>query len=63
LPLTSLVSIANMPLKGAVGELSGVSSVKVDIDTKTVHIDYDDQMVTLAKIEEVLDEIGYKVAK
>jgi copper chaperone len=50
-------------IEGAVGELSGVSSVKVDIPTKTVHIDYDSQRVTLAKIEEVLDEIGYTVAK
>jgi copper chaperone len=50
-------------IEGAVGELPGVSSVKVDIPTKTVHIDYNRQKVTLAKIEEVLDEIGYTVAK
>jgi copper chaperone len=45
-------------IEGAVGELSGVSSVKVEIHTKTVHINYDGQKDTLAKIEEVLDEIG-----
>lgn len=50
-------------IEGAVGGLPGVSSVKVDLPTKTVHIDYDSQKVTLAKIEEVLDEIGYTVAK
>jgi len=50
-------------IEGAVGKLSGVSSVKVDIPTKTVHIDYDSEKVTLAKIEEVLDDIGYTVAK
>ena len=50
-------------IEGAVGELSGVSSVNVDIPTKTVHIDYDSQKVTLSKIEEVLDDIGYTVAK
>ncbi len=50
-------------IEGAVGKLSGVSSVKVDIPTKTVRIDYDSQEVTLAKIEEVLDDIGYTVAK
>ena len=50
-------------IERAVGKLSGVSSVKVDIPTKTVHIDYDNQKVTLAKIEEVLDDIGYTVAK
>jgi len=42
---------------------TGVRSVKVDIATKTVHLDYDSQKVTLAKIEEVLDDIGYTVAK
>jgi copper ion binding protein len=50
-------------IEGAVGELPGVSNVKVDIPTKTVHIDYDPQQVTLTKIEEVLDDVGYTVAK
>ncbi len=50
-------------IEGAVGELSGVGNVKVDIPTKTVHIDYDSREVTLAKIEEVMDDIGYTVAK
>ncbi len=50
-------------IEGAVGKLVGVSQVKIDIPTKTVHIDYDSQKVTLAKIEEVLDETGYTVAK
>jgi copper chaperone len=50
-------------IEAAVGKLSGVSSVKVDIAAKTVHIDYDSQEVTLAKIEEVLDDIGYTVDK
>jgi len=50
-------------IEGAVGKLEGVSQVKVDIPTKAVHIDYDSQKVTLAKIEEVLDDTGYTVAK
>lgn len=50
-------------IEGALGELDGVSSVRVDIPTKTVHIDYDPQKVMLARIEEVLDETGYTVAK
>ena len=50
-------------IEGAVGQLKGVSTVRVDIPTKTVHIDYDPQQVTLAKIEEVLDDTGYTVAK
>jgi copper chaperone len=50
-------------IEGAVGQLDGVSQVKVDIPTKTVHIDYNTEIVTLAKIEEVLDETGYTVAR
>jgi copper chaperone len=50
-------------IEGALGELAGVNTVKVDIPTKTVHIDYDPQKVTLMKIEEVLDDTGYTVAK
>ncbi|MDQ6645409.1 MAG: cation transporter [Chloroflexota bacterium] len=50
-------------IEGAVGALAGVSNVTVDIPTKAVHIDYDPQKVTLATIEEVLDDTGYTVAK
>jgi copper chaperone len=50
-------------IEGELGKLAGVDTVKVDIPTKTVHIDYDPQKVTLTKIEEVLDDIGYTVAK
>jgi copper chaperone len=50
-------------IEGALGELVGVNVVKVDIPTKSVHIDYDPQKITLMKIEEVLDETGYIVAK
>ena len=50
-------------IEGAVGELEGVNSVKVDIPAKTVNVTYDPQKVTLEKIEEVLDDTGYTVAK
>jgi copper chaperone len=50
-------------IEGVVGKLEGVSSVTVDIPTKAVHLTYDSQKVTLAKIEEVLDDTGYTVAK
>jgi len=50
-------------IEGAVGQLEGVRQVKVDIPTKTVHIDYDPAIVALTKIEEVLDDTGYTVAK
>ena len=50
-------------IEGALGTLAGVRSVDVDIPTKTVHLSYDPEQVTLAKIEEVLDDTGYTVAK
>lgn len=50
-------------IEGAVGKLAGVSQVHVDIPTKSVRIDYDPRIIDLAKIEEVLDETGYPVAK
>ena len=50
-------------IEGAVGIVEGVSSVKVDIPTKSIHLTYDPQMVSLAKIEEVLDDTGYTVEK
>ena len=50
-------------IEGALGELTGVNTVKVDIPTKTVNLTYDPKQVTLEKIEEVLDDTGYTVAK
>jgi copper ion binding protein len=50
-------------IEGAVGKVEGVSSVKVDIPTKSVHLTYDPQKVSLEKIEEVLDDTGYTVEK
>jgi copper chaperone len=50
-------------IEGALGKLAGVNTVKVDIPTKTVHVEYDPQQVTLTKIEEVMDDVGYTVAK
>ena len=50
-------------IEGELGKLTGVDAVKVDIPTKTVHLIYDPQKVTIEKIEEVLDDVGYAVAK
>jgi copper chaperone len=50
-------------IEGAVGKVEGVSSVKVDIPTKSIHLTYDPQQVSLEKIEEVLDDTGYTVEK
>lgn len=50
-------------IEGAVGKLPGVSSVHVNIPAKAVNIHYDSQKVSLQKIEEVLDDVGYTVEK
>ena len=50
-------------IEGTLGKLDGVSNVTVDIPTKTIHLNYDPQKVSLAKVEEALDDIGYTVAK
>jgi copper chaperone len=49
-------------IEGAVGKVEGVKTVLVDIPAKTVQIEYNPQQVTLAKIEEVMDDVGYTVA-
>lgn len=50
-------------IEGALGKLQGVSTVKVDIPAKTIHVTYNPQQVSLTKIEEVLDDTGYTVTK
>ena len=50
-------------IEGAVGKVEGVKRVKVDIPTKTVQVEYDPKLVALAKIEAVMDDVGYTVAK
>ena len=50
-------------IEGALGQLAGVSNARVDIPSKTIQITYNPEKVTLAKIEEVLDDTGYSVAK
>ena len=50
-------------IEEALGTLGGVSNAQVDIPSKQVHITYDPGQVTLERIEEVLDDTGYPVAK
>ena len=50
-------------INGALGEVTGVSDVNVSIPDKTVHLAFDPTKVSMDKIEEVLDEAGYTVAK
>jgi len=50
-------------VNGALGVLPGVDAVSTDIPTKTVHLRYDPGQLSLEKIEEVLDDAGYTIAK
>ena len=50
-------------IDGALSGIAGVEQVTTDIPTKTVHLRYNPDQVTLPKIEEALDDIGYTVAK
>ena len=50
-------------INGALRELPGVETVNTYIPTKTVHLRYNTDLVTMANIEMVLDDIGYTVAK
>lgn len=47
----------------AVGEIPGVESVTATVDTKAVDVRFDPQVVTVEKIEAVLDDAGYPVQK
>ncbi len=50
-------------INGALGAVAGVEQVSTDIPSKTVHLKYDAQQVSMEKIEEILDDAGYTVAK
>ena len=50
-------------INGSLGALHGVESVNTDISSKTVQLRYDPSSVSLAQIEETLDDVGYTVAK
>lgn len=45
----------------SVGELNGVSSVKVDLVNKEVTVEFNDE-VTLDQIKETIEDQGYDVA-
>lgn len=48
-------------LRYAIARLSGVSKVKVDEITGKVTIEYDNQKISLSKINERIEKLGYKV--
>lgn len=48
-------------IKNSVGALEGVSSVDVDLEAKTVTIEYDETKTPLERIKEEIEEQGYDI--
>ncbi|MBV9707532.1 MAG: heavy-metal-associated domain-containing protein [Chloroflexi bacterium] len=47
----------------ALGKLSGVEKVVSDIPSKTVHLRYDPNQLSMQQVEAALDDAGYTLAK
>lgn len=48
-------------IEGNVGDLKGVESVKVHLDTGKVDVAFDSNIVSLNQITDVIEEQGYDV--
>ncbi len=48
-------------IKNALGELKGVSNTEVDLNGKTVTVEYDMDLVAEDKLTEAIEEAGYDV--
>lgn len=48
-------------IETSVGELNGVSAVKVDLATKEVTVEFDNE-TTIEQIKETIEDQGYDVA-
>jgi len=47
----------------SLGKISGIENVITDIPTKTVHVRYNPDLVSMREIENTLDEEGYTIDK
>lgn len=50
-------------VKKAVGALNGVDSVRVDLISKKVSVEYDPEIVSMETIKETIEDQGYDVEK
>lgn len=48
-------------IETSVGNLTGVSSVKVDLGSSEVTVEFDSQKTTLDQIKETIEEQGYDI--
>jgi copper chaperone len=51
-----------MAIEGAVSALAGVRAVAVDVDAKSVTVEFDSAGLSLETIEAAVEEEGYEVA-
>jgi copper chaperone len=49
-------------IEGAVGAISGVDDVKVDLAGRTVEVSFDESAVEIAEIVTAIEDQGYEVA-
>ncbi len=50
-------------INGALSKESGVEFVETSVPTKSVHVRFDSDTISMTRIEEILDDAGYAVAK
>lgn len=48
-------------IEGAVGKISGVESVKVDLGSNQVTVSYDEATVSVELLKETIEDQGYDV--
>lgn len=48
-------------VKNAVGALAGITDVAVNLEAKTVTVNYDQSLTALSQINEAIEEQGYDV--
>ncbi|MEE3955857.1 copper chaperone CopZ [Peribacillus frigoritolerans] len=48
-------------VEGNVGKLNGVESVRVHLESGKVDVSFDSEKVSLEKIKETIDDLGYEV--
>jgi copper chaperone CopZ len=49
-------------IEGALRKEVGVASVRVDVPTRKVYLDYDPSKLTMEQVNAVLDDEGYAIA-
>lgn len=48
-------------VKKSIGELDGVQTVNVDLNTKKVLVEFDSDKVSIETIKDVIEDLGYDV--